>query len=83
MDRRLFAQAVPRRDRTPLAPVAGPVRGRRRFGTNLVWLEIAALVVLIVLWPSPAVLVGGLMAIWGTACWLGYVAGADRGVNGA
>lgn len=86
MDHRLLAQAVPRPVRAPAMPPTDPVRRRGWFGTNLVWLEIAALVALIVVWPSPAILVGGLMAIWGTACWLGYAAGANearRGVNGA
>ena len=76
MDHRLLAQAVPRPVRASAPPAADPSRRRGWFGTNLVWLEIVALVALIVVWPSPAVLVGGLMAIWGTACWLGYAAGA-------
>ena len=77
MDHRLLAQPVPRRDQAPAPPAAASPRRRPWFGTNLVWLEIAALVALIVFWPSPAVLIGGLMAIWGTACWVGYAAGAN------
>ena len=42
-----------------------------RFGTNLVWLEITALAFLIALLPSPALLLGGIILIWGTACGIG------------
>ena len=54
-------------------------RGEARFGTNLVWIEIVALVALIAYMPSPALLIGGLMLVWGTACWIGHLSVREGG----
>ena len=65
-----------------MSPASQPAQGEARFGTNLVWIEIAALAALIAFMPSPALLIGGLMIVWGTACWIGhYTSGENPGTD--